>query len=161
MLRRLRRKIVKLLVVGGVGALAAYFFDPNRGKARRAQARDQAAAFARRRQAQAERQARYAAGVAEGAAVEAQGGGVPKPEDDVDVVHLVKQALSSLDFSTSDVTVEAVDGVVTLRGEVPDEKSLTRVTEEVSRTTGVVEVRSYLHLPGTPAPNKADALRAS
>jgi osmotically-inducible protein OsmY len=161
MFRWLRRKFVKLVVLAGIGAVIAYLFDPNRGRARRNQLRDQAGAIARRRQAEAERQARYAAGVAQGEAVRAQGGGVPRPEDDVDVANVVKQVLARLDVPTSDVTVEAAEGIVTLRGQVPDQDSIARVTEEVRTAQGVIEVRSYLHLPGTPAPNKAEALRAS
>jgi osmotically-inducible protein OsmY len=161
MFRWLRRKFVKLVVLAGIGAVIAYLFDPNRGKARRNQLRDQAGAIARRRQAEAERQARYAAGVAQGEAVRAQGGGVPRPEDDVDVANVVKQVLARLDVPTSDVTVEAAEGIVTLRGQVADQDSIARVTEEVRTAQGVIEVRSYLHHPGTPAPNKAEALRAS
>ena len=161
MFRRIRRKIVRLAIVSGAGAAAAYFFDPDRGRARRAQARDQADAMMRRRQADAERQAQHAANVAAGEAAEAQGAGVPRPVDDVEVVNVVRQALSGLDVDTTDVKVESVDGVVTVRGQVASRDAVTAVENAISGTPGVVEVQSFLHTPGTPAPNKAASLRAS
>ena len=161
MFRRLRRKLFRFVAVTGAGAAAAYFFDPETGRARRAQTRDRAQAFLRRRQAQAERQARHATNVAAGRAAEAQGAGVPRPADDVEVVRAVKQALAAVDVETSDVTVESVDRVVTLRGQVPSRKALQTIEQTVSATPGVFEVQSYLHTPGTPAPNKAASLRAS
>ncbi len=161
MFKRLRRKFVRLALVSGAGAAAAYFFDPDRGRARRAQARDQAQAMLRRREAEAEREARHAANVAQGQAAVAQGAGMPRPVDDVEVVNVVKQTLSALDVDTTDVKVESVDGVVTLRGEIPSRDAQAAVEQAVSGTPGVVEVQSFLHTPGTPAPNKAASLRAS
>jgi len=160
MFRKLRRKIFRLVAVSGAGAAAAYFFDPDRGAARRAQARDQAQARMRRRQADTERQARHEANVAQGQAAEAHGGGVPRPKDDVDVAQAVKQVLAGLDVETGDVTVEPVDGVVTLRGQVASREELTTVEQAVSEAPGVTELLSFLHTPGTPAPNKASSLRA-
>ena len=161
MFRRLRRKLVRLAVVSGSGAAAAYFFDPERGRARRSQARDQAEALLRRREADTERQARHQANVAQGEAARAQGAGVPRPVDDVEVVRVVKQALANLDVETTDVTVESVDGVVTLRGQVAGRQAHAAIEGAVSQAPGVIEVQSFLHTPGTPAPNKAASLRAS
>lgn len=161
MFRRLRRKVVRLAVVSGSGAAAAYFFDPERGRARRTQARDQAQSLLRRRQEEAERQARHEANVAQGEAARAEGAGVPRPVDDVEVVQVVKQALAGLDVETNDVTVESVDGVVTLRGQVAGRDAQAAIEQAVSQAAGVIEVQSFLHTPGTPAPNKAASLRAS
>lgn len=161
MFRKLRRKIVRLAVVSGAGAAAAYFFDPDRGKARRNQARDQAEALLRRRQEEAERKARYEANVAQGEAAKAAGAGVPRPVDDVEVVRVVEQALARLEVDVKDVKVESVDRVVTLRGQVDGREAKVAIEQAVSETPGVVEVQSFLHTPGTPAPNKAASLRAS
>ena len=160
MFKRLRRKVLRLAIVSGAGAAAAYFFDPERGVARRKQAKDQAEAMLRRRQADADRQAQHAANVAQGQAAEAQGGGVPRPVDDVEVVNLVRQALAGLDADTTNVTVESVDGVVTVRGEIASRDAQAAVEQAISATPGVIEVQSFLHTPGTPAPNKAASLRA-
>lgn len=161
MFRKLRNRILRLAFVSGAGAAAAYFFDPDQGRARRAKARDQAQAKLRRRQEEAEGLARHEANVAAGRAAEAQGAGVPRPTDDVDVVQVVKQTLSGVDAETTDVTVESVDRVVTLRGQVPSREDREKIEQAVSAAPGVIEVQSYLHTPGTPAPNKAASLRAS
>lgn len=161
MFRRLRRRLFRFVAVSGSGAAAAYFFDPDRGRARRAQARDQAQAVLRRRQADAERQARHEANVDLGKAVEAHGGGIPRPVDDVEVTNVVRQALAALDVDTGDVTVESVDGVVTLRGQVASRDGVAAVEKAAGGAPGVVELQSFLHTPGTPAPNKASSLRVS
>jgi osmotically-inducible protein OsmY len=155
------RKGLWTATAGAAGAAVAYFFDPDRGRARRSRTKDQAASAVRRRKADAEREARYLEGKAKGAAVEAEGGGQPRPQDDVDVTHAVRQAFSAAGVSTEDVTVEAVDGVVTLRGQVATEDDKGRVEQAAGSTAGVRAVQSWLHLPGQPAPNKAEALRAS
>lgn len=161
MFRKLRRKVLRLAIVSGTGAAAAYFFDPERGKARRSQAKDQAEAMLRRKQEEAERLARHEANVAQGQAAEAHGAGVPRPVDDVEVVRVVKQALAGVDADISDVTVESVDGVVTLRGQVAGREAQAAVEQAASQAAGVIEVQSFLHTPGTPAPNKAASLRVS
>ena len=155
------RKGLWTATAGAAGAAVAYFFDPQRGRARRTQTKDQAAAALRRRKADAEREARYLEGKAQGAAAAAQGGGRPRPEDDVDVVHAVRQAFSAAGVPTDDITIEAAEGVVTLRGQVPSEDEKTKAERAAGSAAGVREVQSWLHLPGQPAPNKASALQAS
>jgi len=54
-----------------------------------------------------------------------------------------------------------VEGLtVVLRGELESLEEMEKVEGAVSRIPGVLGVRSYLHLPGTPAPNKAASLSA-
>ena len=155
------RKGLWTATAGAAGAAVAYFLDPDRGRARRSQTKDQAAATLRRRKADAAREARYLEGKAEGVAAQARGGGRPRPEDDVDVTHGVRQAFTAAGVPTDDVTIEATDGVVTLRGQVPSEDEKRRVEKAAKSAAGVREVQSWLHLPGQPAPNKASALQAS
>lgn len=155
------RKGLWTATAGAAGAAVAWFFDPDRGRARRNRTKDRATAALRRRKAEAAREARYLEGKAEGAAIEARGGGQPRPQDDVDVTHVVRQAFSAAGVATEDVTVEAVDGVVTLRGQVGSEDDKRRIEEAAGSAAGVREVQSWLHLPGQPAPNKAEALKAS
>ena len=150
-----------MALVSGAGAATAYFFDPEQGAGRRSKTRDQAQSFLRRRQAGAAAKAQHEANVAVGEMVEARGGGVPHPVDDVEVVRAVEQVLSGVDVETTDVTIEAVDHVVTLRGQLPSRDALQAVEEAAKTAPGVIEVQSFLHTPGTPAPNKAASLRAS
>jgi hypothetical protein len=69
--------------------------------------------------------------------------------------------LNGLDVDTSDVNVEVVEGIVRLRGQVPDREASLRVITAVSGEPGVRFTESLLHLPGQPAPNKVAALRAT
>jgi osmotically-inducible protein OsmY len=144
-----------------VGAAAAYLFDPERGRSRRARLKDQATAVARRGKDKLTTDARYAAGQAKGAAATRAGFGEPRPVDDRSVADLVHQAVTELPFDTSAVTVEVVDRWVTLRGQLTSPEQMQQVVDAARATAGVQDVGSYLHLPGEPAPNKAQALRAS
>jgi osmotically-inducible protein OsmY len=157
MMAKLVRKAAGVAGAGALGAALAYFLDPDRGRSRRARAKDQAAAKARRAKEEAERRARYAQGRVEGAKARAQGFGTPTPVDNVTLAQEVKAALSGLPFSTQDVTVEAVEGKITLRGQVAEQGEIDQAREAVAAVEGVTEVESHLHLPDTPAPNKADA----
>ncbi len=159
-MRKLVRK-GRFVTAATVGAAIAYFADPDNGRSRRVRAKDQLDAMMRRRRREAEQLSRHSANVAAGQAAQARGAGEPKPVDDVDVVHAVKQALSGLGVPTSDLTVDVVDGTAALRGQVPSDEDKTKVEQAVGRVPGVQRVESWLHLPGEPAPNKASALQAS
>lgn len=155
------RKGLKWAVPASVGAATAYFFDPDRGRARRAQAKDRADAALRRRRREEERRERHAQGVAAGEAARASGHGVPTPADDIVLAQTVKQYLAGVPADIENVTVEVVDGLVTLRGQVAGDDAKSTIEAAVSGTPGVREVRSFLHLPGVAAPNKASAVQAS
>ena len=155
------RRRLTAVVAGALGAGAAYFMDPDRGRSRRTQARDQVTAKLRRRSRQAASEARYAEGRIEGQRAKASGAGEFTPEDDIQIVHAIEAALARLEFSTSDVNVDVVEGVASLRGQVETAEQMDQVAEAVRETNGVTEVRSYLHTPGTPAPNKAASINVS
>jgi hypothetical protein len=50
---------------------------------------------------------------------------------------------------------------VILRGQLDSGDEMHRIEEAVRKVPGVTAVTSLLHMPGTPAPNKAEALAAS
>ncbi len=68
--------------------------------------------------------------------------------------------LKELDLDVRDVTVEAVDGHVRLRGQVASAIDMKRVVASVDEVPGVYAVESLMHLPGEPAPNKEPAREA-
>jgi hypothetical protein len=43
-----------------------------------------------------------------------------------------------------------------LRGQLDEPSDIERLVSATKHVDGVNEVRSYLHLPGTPPPNKAE-----
>jgi len=49
-------------------------------------------------------------------------------------------------------------GIVELRGQVENGDQLDAVESKVRSIEGVHTIHNYLHLPGTPAPNKASIL---
>ncbi len=59
----------------------------------------------------------------------------------------------------SHVSIDAANGVVTLRGELDDPAAITELELAVRRVNGVKDVVNLLHRPGQPPANKADSLR--
>jgi osmotically-inducible protein OsmY len=59
------------------------------------------------------------------------------------------------------ITFEVEGTQVILRGQLNSAEEMHRIEEEVRKVPGVTGVTSFFHMPGTPAPNKADAIAAS
>jgi osmotically-inducible protein OsmY len=53
------------------------------------------------------------------------------------------------------------DGVVVIHGELPTQSDIDELISQVKSIRNVKDVASFLHLPGTPAPNKMSAIEAS
>jgi BON domain-containing protein len=145
------------MAVGAIGGAAgAYFLDPQNGKRRRHVAFDRAKAILRRGAAEGEPKATYAVGVAKGAAYERTGaadGGESLP--DADLANKVRsEVFRAPDAPKGDVNVNAENGVVYLRGEVPDAEARDQLEAEARQVAGVGEVVSLLHLPGETAPTR-------
>lgn len=81
----------------------------------------------------------------------------PKPQpDDATLAHKVESIIfRDADVPKGQINVNAEDGVVTLRGEVPDETMLEALVERTREIAGVRRVESLLHLPGQDAPMHA------
>ena len=97
----------------------------------------------------------------EGTAARARGAGTYTPESDVDLREHLHQVLAEAWVPTSDVTVDVADGVATLRGQLGSSALIARAHEAVVQVPGVTRCVSYLHLPGSPAPNKSEAIEAA
>lgn len=143
----------KLLFLGAAGAAGMYFFDPRLGRTRRAMLAQKIGAWKRR----AERRAEYARGQAEG--LRHAGRSESAPENDAALkAKIESEVLSRANYPRGDIRVNSVEGVVELRGACDSEDQIQELEQEVRKVVGVVDVHNYLHLRGTPAPNKADAL---
>jgi osmotically-inducible protein OsmY len=91
-----------------------------------------------------------ARGALHGAAASVTGG---RSYDDHTLVRKVESEIFRAgDAPKGQVSVSAVDGVVELRGEVAMEHIAT-LGKAAQNVDGVREVRSLLHVPGTPAPH--------
>jgi osmotically-inducible protein OsmY len=142
------------------GGLLVYFLDPQMGRRRRAMARDRLTAQFRYT---GRRLARTGRGVGAWSYGMTQRATHPRflsdePADDVALVDRVKAELYRHDAPKEHLSINAARGVVELRGEVEDPGAVARIESLVRRVQGVYDVHNYLHTPGTPAPNKADAL---
>ena len=144
------------------GAAGAFFLDPQSGKQRRHVARDRIAAFLRRRAADAQRKADYAAGHVKGAAYEATRPAQPErpaPNDQALTDRVKSEIFRPADAPKDSVNVNVEDGVVYLRGEVKRPEDISALVDAASSIDGVRAVESLLHLPGTPVATKADGGR--
>jgi hypothetical protein len=152
---RARRRAA--FVVGvALGATGMYFLDPDRGRSRSTQARDQLAKRGRRLRRRGEQIRRYEEGVAEGLQHPPPG----PPVDDLTLVDRVKSALGHA-LPHDRVSLDVADGILELRGELDSDADIEALIDRVCMVPGVTSVISLLHLPGQPAPNKAAALDAS
>jgi gas vesicle protein len=125
--------LMKKLVVGGIlGAIAYLLFEPKKGAERRGKLLGLANRAKPRRSV----------------------------DDAVLEARVESEVLTRHRYPKGQVTLEVVDGIVTLRGQLDTSEQISSLEQEVRKVTGVVEVRNFLHLPSEPAPNKEEALKA-
>ena len=149
-----RPSLLAGLLAAAGGALVAYLLDPERGRGRRAQLRDQGAARLRdvltslRGQALRARSSAFEIRQQ----ITHRGDGAPPSSDAAlsDKVHSELFVGSSIPRSKLNINVE--EGVVVLRGELDDPAQVDELVRRAERIPGVVRVDSLLHLPGEPAP---------
>jgi osmotically-inducible protein OsmY len=140
---------LKSFVAGAaVGGVAAYLLDSNSGARRR----QELAATARRRKQDVEGAAKGAQATAQGVVAKAQhaaGGGESAPPDDITLARKVEtEIFRPADAPKGQVNVQALDGVVELRGQVDAPQVIEDLEQRTRRVTGVRDVRNLLHLPG-------------
>jgi hypothetical protein len=149
--------VVPAVVGVAAGAVAEYLLDPAGGRARRARLRDQSAAAVRRpvRQLQhtTEQKATYLRGRASGVAHRMAGRTEPVPDDRALVDKVRSEVFGEPRFREHRVNIDAVDGVVTLRGQLDERATIRDLVAAVEAVPGVRRVENLLHTPHTAAPN--------
>jgi osmotically-inducible protein OsmY len=156
----IKGRLFRTVVYAGGAAAAAYFFDPERGRARRASARDQVGAKLRQAEQTAERELRHVEGRAQGVVHRLSAIPPDAPADDRALADRIRSELGDrFPDETAELTV--VDGTVELRGEVGDDAGIALLVAQVRKVPGVSRVENLLHTPGQPAPNKVEAQEAS
>jgi osmotically-inducible protein OsmY len=161
--RRLPRRggSSQLAVLAGAaaGAVAVYFFDPERGHARRTQFVDWSGARLRRGwSALNQLGARTGSSAAEfpQRMVSLRSG--PRPADDLTLRDRVEsEVFRNADLPKGQINLDVQSGVVTIRGLVDNAFQIASVEKAVLKVPGVVGVENLLHVDGTPAPNTARA----
>ena len=138
----------------GLGAGLMYFFDPQQGNRRRKQAVDRTGGFARRLTRRGERAGQAVASQAYGVTQKVTH--MREEEKDLTDETLARKVESEIfrdaDAPKGQVDVNAVDGVVELRGEVRQPELVRELEEKARKVQGVRDVRNLLHTPGTTAP---------
>jgi osmotically-inducible protein OsmY len=140
-----------MVLAGGIGAALAFFFDPDRGRYRRNQARDRLAGLFHRASRQVERQARFRSAEIAGAGKRLTH---LRPEnaapDDVTLAQRVQsEVFRNPAVPQGRLNINVEDGVVVLRGQLDRPDQISSLEEAVRQVPGVNGVKSLLHLPGS------------
>lgn len=145
-----------------VGALAMYVLDPTADRGRRVEINSRAQGMAHRTTRRLARTTRFGWSQVHGTEQRLIHRHPAAPADDTALVDRIESHIyRDPGVPKGSLNVEVVRGVTTVRGELPDEQAIDRVLGAVRGVAGVGEVRSLLHLPGRPAPNKEAALQAT
>lgn len=143
------------LLLAGIGAALAYFFDPQNGARRRNMTRDRTLAFFRQGGRKAERAGRAVGSQASGLkqkATHLREEEKPQP-DDVTLAHMVESELfRDEQVPKGQININAENGKIFLRGEVGEQGMIRDLEDRARSVQGVEDVENLLHLPGAEAP---------
>jgi osmotically-inducible protein OsmY len=134
-------------LVGGVGLGAAlmYFFDPDRGKRRRALARDKVEAAGNKVGCYAEKMSHDIRNRAYGVVAETKSFLSHEDVTDETLVDRVRSKLGHYQVSLDAIEVQATKGAVILSGTIPASEEL-KILKAARRARGVKRVESHLRL---------------
>ena len=138
-----------------LGALAAFFLDPQSGRRRRHGLRDRTRGFARRRARKAEHALRGVAAEVYGLkqkATHLREAPKEQPNDATLTAKVESEVLRGLDVPKGQINVNAEGGVIVLRGQVDRAELVQELEARVRKVHGVLDVENLLHLPGAEAP---------
>jgi osmotically-inducible protein OsmY len=148
----------RLLGLAAIAAAVTYFFNPQEGARRRAEARDRIAGFFRKGVREGEQRGQTASAQAEGLAEQAKElVREPQPQpDDVTLTQKVESEIfRDVDVSKGQINVNAENGKIYLRGEVGKPELIQDLEQRARKVQGVQDVENLLHLPGAETPSKA------
>jgi osmotically-inducible protein OsmY len=164
MLRRKRteRKPLSTIASIGTGATLMYFFDPQRGRTRRAKLADKFVRLANRSTDKADQTSRYLGARAYGLTqrVKHAGPTEPPPTDEALADKIRSEVLTRHQYPKGQINVSVHGGIAELRGTLDDRNAIETLERDVRKVEGVLDVRNLLHRAGEPAPNVEDALAA-
>jgi osmotically-inducible protein OsmY len=136
--------------------LAAFFFDPVSGRRRRAEFRMRLPSFLRRRRREAKRLGRRVAGDAYGLKQRVIHSRYRPEAGRLNDPALASKVESEIfrdpHVPKGNINVQAHDGVVELRGEVPSPEVIDELVAKTRHIPEVREVENLLHTPDMPAP---------
>jgi len=153
--RRQRRGKLATPTAAVLGAALAFLFDPRLGRHRRALARDREGGAVRSSFRRLGRLGRIVGARSRG--YRARLFHKSRPDrlhpDDATLAQKIKTELfRPADVPKGQINVNVQNGVVQLRGEVPQPEMISDLVEKARSVAGVRDVENLLHLPGTPPP---------
>ena len=141
--------------LAGLGAALMYFFDPQQGNRRRSMLRDRTSAVFRRAGRRAGGAAQSVSSTASGMTQKVTHLREEEKEQPNDAT-LARKVESEIfrgdDVPKGQISVNAENGVVFLRGEVERPELIQELEQAVRKVQGVQDVQNLLHEPGSPAP---------
>ena len=146
-------RLVTASLGAALGAVTALLLDPARGRARRAQLVDRSASVGRHAIHAGQRQLRHLGSLITGklSAIRALGEPSEWANDATLKERVESELLGDPNVPKGTININAEQGIVVLRGEVPDEAMRARLEERAGHVRGVWYVENLLHLPGEPA----------
>ena len=152
---RTRNQVPFYLSAAMGGAALAYFLDPQNGRRRRNQGRDQLLSLARHGTKRARKLVHHATSDAAGQARRAAHALRKREEVELDDTTLVDKVESIVfrkhDVPKGQININAENGVVFLRGQVEDPELVETLEARVRKVRGVKDVENLLHTPEAPA----------
>ena len=163
---------LRTMFIGGAAAAAVrYLLDPEQGDARRTRVKEQVMSRLGEVGGRAKGSATSAAQQMKERATELEANATAQTStivvEDLEVddqqLHACVQTdvLGRVDVPKDRIVMNVEDGIVVLRGELDSQAQIDDVLEKVGAVSGVRAIDSLLHVHGTPAPNKQEALKAS
>ena len=146
---------MQVLALGAaLGAALMFFLDPRNGARRRNVTRDRTLALFRRGGRRAARAGQAVGTEAYGVAQKAMHlREEPKEYDDVTLARKVESEIfREPHVPKGQIDVNVQNGIVQLRGEVPDPELIEELVAKTLNVQGVKDVENLLHLPQTQAP---------
>lgn len=161
--KRESRVNAKTAAIGvGLGAAAAYFLDPDRGRSRRAETADRMAGIVRRLGRRAGRGYRYVRGTVGGLGERLTAGSSAGETwlNDETLAHKVESELfRDPSIPKGSMNINAEHGTVILRGVVDSQDQIEKIMLETMAIDGVKVVRSLLRTPAQPTPTAFERKR--
>src|SRR5262245_24963894 len=147
-------RLMSAAIGATMGAAGALLLDPVRGRARRAQLVDRSAGLARHAMHVGERQANHLGSLVARKLSALRASRQPNGwANDATLKERVEsELLGDPKVPKGAININAEQGIVVLRGEVPSERMRTRLAKRAGEVHGVWYVENLLHLPGEPAP---------
>lgn len=143
-------------------AVTAYFLDPVRGHGRRVRVAERTGHMARQARKTVVRKAHY---VSKSMGERARHLLEPVPPAPAEGRTLLDRVESELfedrAIPHGRLSLEVEGTTVVVRGQIDTRDQMAQIEDAIRGIAGVTAVSNLMHLPGTPAPNKAAAIAAS